>query len=255
MQGERAGPVGGIGAIDHCGREEEERLQGRDRHRRDRESKLDLAARDHERDDLCGQRARRNRMGQRQERGTDGVHHPPHHVAAVDRAREERRREEHRGERQRERPDRSREQHGSERGREHEGCGRTRVAAGEAAAQAIGRYRGDHGGDHRRQPHPQLGVVPRHDGTEQRHVSRAGGVVRQRMLDDVGEGASSGDHRHCLVRVEGTVTECGEAEHERETGAEVRQHAVENDRCTCVHGNRLAGRRRGVGRSAHPNRG
>ncbi len=191
-------------------------------------------------------------MGQRQERGADRVHHPPHHAAAVDRAREERGREEHRGERQRERADRSREQHGSERGREHEGCGRTRIAAGEAAPQAIGRDRGDDGGDHRRQPHPQLGVVPRHDGMEQRHVSGAGGVVRQRTLDDVGEGASCGDHGRCLVRVERTVTERGETEHERETGAEVRQHAVENGRCTCVHGNWLAGRRRGVGRSAHP---
>ncbi len=51
------------------------------------------------------------------------------------------------------------------------------------------------------------------------------------------------------------MTERGKAEYEREAGAEVRQHAVENGRCTCVHGNRFAGRRRGVGRSAHPNRG
>ena len=90
VQGERAGAIRGVGAIHHRGGEEEERLESCERHRRDRESKLDLAPRDHERDDLRGQRARRNRMGQRQERGADRVHHPPHHVAAVDRAREER---------------------------------------------------------------------------------------------------------------------------------------------------------------------
>ena len=255
MERERACAIQGVGAIDHRGGEEEERLQSCERHRRDGEPKLDLTARDYERDDLRRQRARGNRMGQRQQRGADRVHRPPHHIAAVDRAREERAREEHRGERERERPGRSREQHGSERGGEDEGCGRTRVAAGKPAPQAVGGDRGDHGGDHRRQPHPQLRVVPRHDGAEQRHVPRAGGVVRQRTLDDVGEGASSGNHRRCLVRVERTVTERGEAQYEREAGAEVRQHAVENGRCTCIHGNRFAGRRRGVGRSAHPNRG
>jgi hypothetical protein len=51
------------------------------------------------------------------------------------------------------------------------------------------------------------------------------------------------------------VAERREAEQKRETRTQVRQHAVENGNRARIHGNLLAGRRRGVGRSAHPDRG
>ena len=120
VERERAGTVRCVGTVDHRRREEEQRHEGGEHDRGDREPKLDLTPRDDDRDDLRGERARRDRMGQGQERGAHRVDGPPRRVAALDGAGEEGARQQHRGESQCERVDHPREEHDAERRREDE---------------------------------------------------------------------------------------------------------------------------------------
>ena len=222
VEGERSCPVRGVRPVDGRGGEEEHRLDGRHGNRRERTPEVDLAPGDGERGDLRGQGARGDGMGEREEGGADGVDRPPDDVAVVDRAREERTREKHRRQGERERVDRAREHHDADRGREDEGSGCPCVASRDAPSQTICGDRGQDDGDHRREAHPDLAVVPRHDRAQKREVAGACRVVGQCGVDDVAERAPRPGDRRRLVRVERAMTECDETEERREAGARVR---------------------------------
>ena len=122
--------------------------------------------------------------------------------------------------------------------------------------EAVRGDRGHDGGDHRREAQPELGVVPRRrPGGGARGSPPVPGRPRQRGSTTSRERALRGGDRRRLVRVERAMTERDETEHGASAGPEVRQHAVEDGDERVRHGDRLARRRRGVGRSAHPHRG
>jgi hypothetical protein len=194
-------------------------------------------------------------VGQGQEHGAHRIDGPPQRIAALDRTREERAGKEHGGERESERADGPGEQHDPEGRGEKDRRRRPGAPSGHAAPEAVHGDRGDEGGDDGWESDPDLGVVPGDDGAQERHVPRPRRVLRERTVDDVGERSARCGDRCGLVRVERAVTERDEAEHECQPRAEVGQHPVEHRRGTRIHGYRLAGRRRGVGRGAHPDRG
>ena len=147
-----------------------------------------------------------------------------------------------------------REENDAERRREEDGCGRARMASGQAAAEPVGGDGGEDRGCDRRQARPVLGVVPPDDRVEESEVPRSCWVVRQRTLDHVREGALGGCDRGGLPDVERAAPERDDPEHERQPRPEVGECAVEHGQHACLQGDRPRGGR-GVGPGAHPNRG
>ena len=101
-----------------------------------------------------------------------------------------------------------------------------RVPARQPASEAIRRDGRDDGGDDGGEAHPLLGVVPGDEWLEDGEVSRTGGIVRERPVEDVGErSVRRGDDRG-LVDVERASPEPDEADDQRERGAEVGQRPI-----------------------------
>ena len=252
---ERARAVRSIGAIDPGRDEEDAACDDRDGKRRHGEPQVELPPRERRSDELCSERAHRDRVREREQHRAQGVRSPPEGVAPFHGPREERARDEHRSERERQRADGARERDDSHRRGEYERRHGTGIPPGETAAEQVHRSRGHDAGDRRRQAKPELRVALRRDRLEQREVARLCRVVRDRPVDDVGEGALRGGEQRGLVHDERATAERDQTEHGGQRRAEERQRAVEDGDEPPGHGDRLVRRRLGVGRSAHPHRG
>ena len=248
---QRPGAIRSVGAVDHRGGEEEAGFHHRDGGRGEREPEIDLPSGDCDRSEVGDERARRDRMGEGEECRAHGVHGPPDRVPALDGAREQCAREQHRRERQRERLDRPRETDDAQRRREHERRGGAGVSSCQPPSEAIDRDRRDHGSDDRGEAHPLLGVVPGDERLEDGEVPRAGRIVRERPLEDVGERAVSGGDDRGLVDVERASSEPDEADDQRERGAEVGQRPIGDGEESSHEVVRAAGRISGVCRDTH----
>jgi hypothetical protein len=125
------------------------------------------------------------------------------------------------------------------------------MAAREAPAQAVRRDCRDHGGDHGRQAHQRLCVVPRDDRLQHGQVTRSRGIVGERPFDDVRERALGGGDDGGLFDVERSSPERHRAKHEREHRAGVGERSIGDGEKSSHEIVRTAGRISGVCRHTH----